>query len=388
MQHAYAIRRPRHASLALAIMLMVAVSSFFWRVAYRGDISRVFHVGEQHAISKALLQNGVYVYRGEYGYDGRWFLPLAVDPLLTQPSSVAALDDPVYRSRRILLPALAFVLSGGRPVAAEYVLVAINVLAFGALLWLIDALVGGSSAEQWGAVVGISATGAWIALLLGTTELLESALLVWALVSYRRSRFFRVAVALALAMLCRETSVLVFVAFVITAVVNKQRALFAHLAWAWLPAAAWNVVVWARLHSTGSVLGARNLDWPLVGLWHTLARQSSRMSLLNEAYWILSLGVLIGVAAAFVWHARDIVHADLPVALAGLGYVALFVCLGQSVLEYHIGFDRAFLPLFIFGGIGLYESRHTMAARSLVAAQAFATLLWLFHFGVKELRIT
>jgi hypothetical protein len=201
MQHAYAIRRRRHASLALAIMLMAAISSFFWRVAYRGDISRVFHVGEQHAISTDLLQSGVYVYRGEYGYDGRWFLTLAVDPLLTRPSSIAALDDPVYRSRRILLPAMAFLLSGGRPLAAEYVVVAINVLAFGALLWLIDTLVGESTADPWGVAVGVSATGAWIALLLGTTELLESALLVWALVSYRRSRFSRVAVTLALAML-------------------------------------------------------------------------------------------------------------------------------------------------------------------------------------------
>jgi len=189
-------------------------------------------------------------------------------------------------------------------------------------------------------------------------------------------------------MLCRETSVLVFLAFVTTAVVNRQRALLARLAWAWLPAAAWNVVVWARLHSTGSVIGERNLDWPLLGLWHALAHQRSSMSLPNEAYWILSLGVLIGVAATFVRHARSVVRADLPLALAGLGYVALLVCLGQSVLEYHIGFDRAFLPLFIFGGIGLYESRHTLAARSLVAAQALATVMWLLHFGIKELRIT
>jgi hypothetical protein len=359
----------------------------FWRVPYHGRVSRFFHIGDPRPIPPALLESGAYIYHGEDGYDGRFFLTLATDPLLDKPASVAMLDDPVYRARRILQPAIVFILSGGRPLAAQYVFVALNVVAFGALLWLLGSLVGDSAPEPWAVGIGLCATGAWVALLFGTAELLEAALLLSALSAYRASRYALVATALALAMLCRETSALVFAAFVATALIRKQKPLAMHLSYAWLPAALWNLVVWARHHGTGAVLGHANFDWPVLGIWHALWSQRTSLGASNEAYWFVSLAALIAVAGTFIWHSKAISGADLPLALAGFAYVALFACAGRAILEYHLGFDRAFLPLFLFAGLGLLQSGRRSAAHWVIAAQGCITLAWLLHFGVKEFRL-
>ncbi|HSQ30259.1 MAG TPA: hypothetical protein VLN49_10435 [Gemmatimonadaceae bacterium] len=387
MQEQYLGRRAVHAVALVATLLVLGVTVAFWRVAYHGEVSRFFHIDDPRPVPAELTESGAHVYHGEYGYDGKFFLVLAVDPLLLRPSSVAMLDNPVYRSRRILLPAVTFALSGGRPLAAEYVFVAINVIAFAALIWLLDFLLAGAAAELRSAAICLAATATWIALLFGTAELLETALLVGSFVAYRRARFASVAIALALAMLCRETSFLVFAAFVVTAVGQKQRRLLLHLAWAWIPAAAWNAAVWLHLRKAGIVLGERNFDWPLVGLWDAITHPIASMGLINKVYWILSLVVLFAVAATFVWNARAIFRTNVPMALSGLAYVALLTCAGSAVLEYHLGFDRAFLPLFIFCGAGLVASGRYTAARWVIAAQALVTLGWLLHLGVKEFRV-
>lgn len=387
VQDQYLGRRRLNASVVLAMLITVAVTIGFWQLPYRGQISRFFHIGDPRQVPTELIQSGAYVYHGEQGYDGRFFLTLATDPLLTRPSSLTILDDPVYRARRILLPAVVYVLSGGRPIAAEYVFVAVNVVAFVALLWLLDALLARSAMAAWPTAIGLCATGAWVAMLFGTAELVESVLLLAALDAYHRSRFARVGGMLALAMLCRETSALVFVAFAATALIKHQGRLGLHLVWAWIPAAAWNAFVWIRHHASGAVLGQGNFDWPLLGVWHALAGASAKSGVSNEIFWIASLAVLLGVAAIFARNAADIIRADLPIGLAGLAYIALLLCVGRAVLEYHLGYDRAFLPLSIFAGVGLIESEHRTAARWLIAAQACLTFAWLLHLGMKEFRL-
>ena len=50
-----------------------------------------------------------------WGYDGQFYAQLALDPLLQTEDLRVALDSPEYRGRRILFPAMAWVLGLGRP---------------------------------------------------------------------------------------------------------------------------------------------------------------------------------------------------------------------------------------------------------------------------------
>lgn len=49
------------------------------------------------------------------GYDGQFYAQLAIDPSVQDPAFSHALDEPVYRARRIGLPAIAFCLGGAKP---------------------------------------------------------------------------------------------------------------------------------------------------------------------------------------------------------------------------------------------------------------------------------
>src|ERR1700736_4869464 len=49
------------------------------------------------------------------GYDGQFYAQVAIDPLAQNPRLATALDDAEYRSRRIAMPALAWLLGVGEP---------------------------------------------------------------------------------------------------------------------------------------------------------------------------------------------------------------------------------------------------------------------------------
>lgn len=55
------------------------------------------------------------VFEDSAGYDGQFYAQLATDPTLQKEEFVTAIDSPSMRSRRILLPTLAYVLGFGQP---------------------------------------------------------------------------------------------------------------------------------------------------------------------------------------------------------------------------------------------------------------------------------
>src|SRR6185295_9574986 len=91
-----------------------------------------FRIGDSYPHPGSLPADAL-VHRGEPGYDGQFFLALAYDPGLRDPRTAASLDNPRYRARRILFPALAHVLALGNAAWIPWILIAINVLAVACL---------------------------------------------------------------------------------------------------------------------------------------------------------------------------------------------------------------------------------------------------------------
>src|SRR5438128_11101524 len=71
------------------------------------------------------------------GYDGQFYAQLAIDPLLRNPQLARALDGPEYRARRILQPAVAWLLGGGQPAAAVTIYTLLNLAAWYILFTLL-----------------------------------------------------------------------------------------------------------------------------------------------------------------------------------------------------------------------------------------------------------
>lgn len=128
--------RPWHVGLLGCLMALGIVVGRLL-VPADGDISR-FVVAGDNFVDPATVDPPIHVIEDSWGYDGQFFWRLAVDPLewdLDQHHH-GVIFDSAYRPPRLGYPLLAWGLSGGHAPWVATTLVAVNVLAYGAIAWL------------------------------------------------------------------------------------------------------------------------------------------------------------------------------------------------------------------------------------------------------------
>lgn len=115
------------AAAALAIVLITCVR--VWNPKY--GLTRFLQIGtvfNERGIA-AYRETPKYMdpyYPDRWGFDGQYYAELSLDPFLRDPRIKTALDDPAYRSRRILLPWIAHALGLGHPFLTLNLYAALN----------------------------------------------------------------------------------------------------------------------------------------------------------------------------------------------------------------------------------------------------------------------
>jgi hypothetical protein len=191
------------AALFVAARLLVAADS---------DVSR-FAVAGNKFVNVAEAPDGLSVQPGS-GYDGQFYYRLALDPAaLRRRADGIGVDNPL-RFERIAYPALAWLFAAGQRGLVAWSLVAVNLVGLGTL-----GLLGGAIARSagrhaaWGLLLP-----AWAGFLLtigrDLTEIIMAVGVVAGLLAWRRGRPALAGGALALAVLARETAMLVVAAVV------------------------------------------------------------------------------------------------------------------------------------------------------------------------------
>ena len=131
---------------------IASIGVFLWCVAqfYQPStgFSSLVSIGDEFAASqvKVLREMPHYVYESSPGYDGAYYLQLALYPTLDNPELNKAIDNLPYRARRILFSWLAWLLGLGRP---EWILQAFALLNVAAWLGLAWALLRWFPATSW-----------------------------------------------------------------------------------------------------------------------------------------------------------------------------------------------------------------------------------------------
>jgi len=188
----------------------------------------------------------VAVVPGE-GFDGQFYLRFAFDPFEPAPDAYGIrLDSPAFRQQRILLPALGWLLSLGRPEWAAGALVAVNLLALGALTGCMAALCARSGvAPAWALLAGL-APGCVMGLGRDLADPLAGALVAAALLlALERPRW--APVALGAALLAKDTTALATAAFALAALARPEsRRAALVLVPALAPVALWQLAL--RVH--------------------------------------------------------------------------------------------------------------------------------------------
>lgn len=106
--------RPKPFAIALVVLFLGAVGQFHERDT---GFSSLLSIGDALGDSKvtALRQVPHYIYEGSAGYDGAYYVQLALNPTLRNPELTRAIDNLPYRARRILLSWVSCLVGLGRP---------------------------------------------------------------------------------------------------------------------------------------------------------------------------------------------------------------------------------------------------------------------------------
>lgn len=316
------------------------------------------------------------------GYDGHFYAQLAVEPLLRDPQLNKALDDPAYRARRILLPALAHVLGFGVP---RLVVNAYALLSLAFWLLLLAGMVHYLHVWTWRSALCVAgavfSTGPLICVQRALPDL-PAATLAFFAASWTGAAAVG---ATSLALLTKETSLLFALRFAWP--LPKNRAEWARLALTLavicIPFVLWVSYVKATLVSGSAPM--RHFGWPLSGAISHI--QAAWTALLSTEYylsvhlsdWEWRLWELLAPVSALVqvgWFAAR-PRIDSAYWRMGAGFALMFVFLAPPAFKEQIGYIRIVLPMAIAFNIGLMQERGL--AWVLWFAAGNGGLLWAFR---------
>jgi hypothetical protein len=368
------------AGVVLAVMLGLLFGTF------RGNSTGFFRIGDYRPRPPALSGRAVFVFPHQAGYDGQYYLAVALDPALRDPGTLQTLDHPQYRCRRILFPLLGRALGLGQPGLIPYALPLLNMIAAVMLVWLVARWwqIGGGSG--WGGLLVLGVLGIWEVLALTTTDLVSTTLFVATLYALRLGRFPWAALALACAALTREVMLLYWLAMLGGLLAARQWRAMRWLVWAGLPAIAWNLYV--RQHipagAGGNVVqilfGLPGVGW--LGKGRAMLADGLTGKNLFELLVFLSFLAVLGALLANLWRLRA-VRAIWPAAAVALLLAAMLLCAKFFLLNYYLDYSRVFQDLFVLLVLSLgFPAARRYPAYAVLGLAGISSVAFLLHYAL------
>jgi len=288
------------------------------------------------------------------GYDGQYYSQLAVQPDVRLPAVRAALDNPAYRARRILLILTAHILGGGNPSLTLEIYALQNVVVWLALGWLmlreVDPISGLPRAAVWSAcMLGI---GSLDNIRMGLVDLAPVLMFAAGVALVRSGRPRGAVAALALAGLTRETSLL---GGALLAPVTDGRSGARPGPGRWLRAAArWALAAapvllwtaWLRHNVPASGLPFRgNFGWPPLPFLRNCATCLRHIAAGDlGSRWVFGLIAGAGLAGQSIFLLLRPRWTE-PWWRVGVGFAVLFWFLGDDVWHGYWAAARVVLPM-------------------------------------------
>jgi hypothetical protein len=348
----------RAAGVAATVLFLVLVARY-WSPIYGFTSFLQLDASNDSTKIAAFREQHVFVYRDTGGYDGLYYAQIAYHPTLTAPELQPAVDTLTYRARRILLPALAWLLAAGRPAWIVHVYSLLNVAAWLVLAGLLWRLLEVRDLRGWVAWAGLMfSAGSLSSVRFALTDLAALALVTGALVAAERGRARRATATLAAAGLARETSLLALAAVWERPWIswrNAGRALLAVL-----PFVLWLAYIRWRVGPLDQGMG--NFGWPVLPFlqkWRAALGAAAHHGLPLLAWTTLLALLGLTVQAAFFfsrWQPGDRWWR------LGAAYAAFMLCLGSAVWEGFPGAaTRVLLPLNLAFNVLAHRSRAPLA---------------------------
>jgi hypothetical protein len=319
------------------------------------------------------------------GYDGQFYVQMALDPTLQRPELEGAIDDFGYRAQRIGLPALAYVVGGGKPTWIVQVYCLLNLGFWGALLWVVVQLYGVETfAQRTSVVATVWTAGVLVSVTRGLSDMSALCLglvSVWLISSPQVSRW-RVSLAIAIAGisgLFKETALLSFPGCIdvdfskrpIRWLVRSALAIGLML----VPIVLWQLYV--RTQIGGGRSGLHNFTWPLLGvaeaLWLAFQKSITNFPRIPLLEIIGPISMIVQVAYLLKrWRMSE------PMWRFALGYALLAIFLAIPVWESQSAYSRVLLPVVVVFNYYLMRDRNRLSTFQYYA------WFWAANIGVLD----
>jgi len=291
------------------------------------------------------------------GYDGQFYCQVAIDPTLRNPHLKDSLDSPAYRSTRILVPALAYVIGLGNPCRIIQVYAVLNlVFWFLLLLGMVRYLRPQTVRDHMCVVAAVLTSGIMFSMARSLTDLPAATL---AFYSAALSGSAAVAV-MALALLAKETYVLSLPRLLGPANGDRHaiRTTVARLGLAVAPLAVW--YFYAHFHFGFLRSDGPNVSWPGLGvadyLWrawrHWYPKRILSPRFIQELLAPISLLVQVGY---MLWRRAP----KSPYWRMGIGFAVGFLLLSPDVFIDQYSFCRDAIPLTLAFNIELMRNKRS-----------------------------
>jgi len=338
--------------LVPAIVVVICYAALFVPLLQTrgGDVSRFVIAGGAN-VDGSKVPPGLTVIPNIGGYDGIWFYRLALDPFTSAQTAYGIrLDNPSYRQQRIGYPLIVWILSLGRVTWVPALLVAVNIIAAGAM-----AAFGGAFAKRlgqhamWGVILPLY-PGFALTFSRDLAEIVAASFAMGAIWAVASRRNVTAALLLTCAVLTRETTLLLAfalaAAWIIERLLRRERRIAAIVFTIPIVVyALWQVFLALRWGVTPLRSGAPAMAMPFVEFARFLAISSARRYHQQRLYFTESLFLAaVVIAVVLVWRRS---RAALEWRLAWLGYLAIFAILPRTIWLEDFGFLRIFADLFL-----------------------------------------
>jgi hypothetical protein len=333
-------------AIAASVVLPIAVLLYLFK--FKGNITGFFRIGSVLPFSPYLNPETALIYQGELGYDGQQFLTLAFDPFLTHADTIAALDNPAFRYRRIFYPLLSHFLGLGNPQLIPYVMVGVNLLAILGLVWLISRYHCQENRPSAIALALLAIPGIWIVLAFSTADLLNSFFLISAFYCYTSKRPILTALAITIACFTRETSLIFAFSLGVISIWEKRPKQTTLILLSVLPALLWNGYLIFAFQSQGIPGASASFVYPFVGIFQKFAfllNSGLTGKSLYDLYCFLLLLLVIILNLSLSVQTLD---KNRLIFVATIFESLIVVMSSTAILDYFFNYPRTFLSLYLF----------------------------------------
>lgn len=370
------------AGIGLAIGLAVITASL---IRADGDPSRLVHAAPPFTDAGS-APDYLWVGEPEDGYDGQFYFRLALSPIDTSESVEGlSLDVAPLRSQRIAYPILARTLSLQQASLLPWAMIVVNLAAIGVVGWAGARMaVASGRAPGWG-LLFVAWPGFVYSLGFDLAEVVLAASVLTALALFRSGNAPGATVAMCVAVLTRETGIIVPVSLLLSGVWlltrggNRAEARKPIIVGA-VPLGVftmWQCFLWSRwdeLPATSS--GGKNARVPFEGLI-SAADGFFPPTSAAAVFRIVSLGLIVlaaGIALASLRDSRALSHEKVGAALA----IGLVVVLSEHVWAGAASFMRGATDAWILGCVVALNATSERIQRFFIPLLAVsAALCWM-----------